>query len=70
MADDHDNTGIRVPPPPVYLLTLHLGLLLDRRLHVPFLPGGVARVLGWALVGGGMALATGSFGQCAAPTLR
>jgi protein-S-isoprenylcysteine O-methyltransferase Ste14 len=57
MADDQDNPGIRVPPPLIYLLALLLGLLLDRRLHVPFLPRRVARVLGWPLVGGGMALA-------------
>ena len=58
MADEQDNPGIWVPPPPLYLLALLLGLLLDRRAHVPFLPRGVARVLGWPLVGGGMALAT------------
>ena len=57
MANDQDNPGIRVPPPLVYLLVLLLGLLLDRRFHVPFLPHGVARVLRWPLVGGGMALA-------------
>jgi protein-S-isoprenylcysteine O-methyltransferase Ste14 len=57
MTDEPDNPGIRVPPPPVYLLALFLGLLLDRKAHVPFLPRGVARVLGWPLVGGGIALA-------------
>ena len=57
MADHQDNPGIRVPPPLIYLLALLLGLLLNRRLHVPFLSRGVARVLGWPLVGGGMALA-------------
>ena len=57
MADDQDNPGIRVPPPLVYLLALLLGLLLNRRLHLLFLSSGVARVLGWPLVGGGMALA-------------
>ena len=57
MADDQDNPGIRVPPPSIYLLALLLGLLLNRRLGVPFLPHGVPRVLGWPLVGGGMALA-------------
>jgi len=57
MADDQDKPGIRVPPPPVYLLALLLGLLLDRRAHIPFLPRGVARMLGWPLVGGGIALA-------------
>ena len=57
MADEQDNPGIRVPPPLIYLLALLLGLLLDRRLHLPFLSRGVARFLGWPLVGGGMALA-------------
>jgi protein-S-isoprenylcysteine O-methyltransferase Ste14 len=58
MADDQDNPGIRVPPPLIYLGPLVAGLLLNRRLQVPFLSRGVARVLGWLLVGGGMALAT------------
>jgi protein-S-isoprenylcysteine O-methyltransferase Ste14 len=57
MADEQDNPGIWVPPPLLYLLALLLGLVLDRRAHIPFLPRGVARVLGWPLVGGGMALA-------------
>jgi len=56
MADDQDNPGIRVPPPLIYLLALLLGLLLNRRLRVPFLSRGVARVLGWPLVGGALAL--------------
>ena len=51
MADEQDNPGIRVPPPLIYLLPLGAGLLLDRRLHVPFLPRRVARPLGWALFG-------------------
>ena len=55
--DERDKPGIRVPPPPIYLFALLLGLLLDRRAHVPFLPRGVARILGWPLVGGGMVLA-------------
>jgi hypothetical protein len=41
MADDQDYPGIWIPPPPIYLLALLLGLLLDRRAHVPFLPRGV-----------------------------
>jgi len=57
MADDEqDNPGILLPPPLTNLLTLALGLLLDRRLHVPFLPRGVARALGWPLLGGGVLL--------------
>jgi protein-S-isoprenylcysteine O-methyltransferase Ste14 len=51
MADNHDNPGIRVPPPLIYLLPLIAGLVLDRRLHVPFLPPRMARALGWALFG-------------------
>jgi protein-S-isoprenylcysteine O-methyltransferase Ste14 len=58
MADDgQDTPGIWLPPPLVNLLALLVGLLLDRRVHVPFLPRGVARLLGWPLVGGAMALA-------------
>jgi protein-S-isoprenylcysteine O-methyltransferase Ste14 len=57
MADDQDNPGIRVPPPLIYLLALLLGLLLNRRLRVPFLSRAVARVLGCPLVGGAVALA-------------
>ena len=51
MADEQDNPGIRVPPPLIYLLPLVAGLVLDRRLHVPFLPRRVARPVGWALFG-------------------
>jgi hypothetical protein len=51
MADDgQDTPGIWLPPPLVYLLALLLGLLLDRRAHVPFVPRGVARVLGLVTV--------------------
>jgi|SRR5829696_2795761 len=56
MTDDQDNPGITVPPPLIYLLPLVFGLLLDRRRHIPFLPSGAARGLGWALLGGGAML--------------
>src|SRR5215218_4562033 len=56
MADNQDNPGIKVPPPLIYLLSLLLGLILDRRAHVPFLPRRVGRFLGWPLVGGGVLL--------------
>jgi hypothetical protein len=55
MADEQDNPGIRIPPPLIYLLPLATGLLLDRRLHVPFLPRGVARLQG----GGHFSVAAG-----------
>jgi protein-S-isoprenylcysteine O-methyltransferase Ste14 len=54
--DERDNPGIRVPPPLIYVLPLASGLLLDRRVHAPFLPRGVARGLGWPLVGAGVLL--------------
>jgi protein-S-isoprenylcysteine O-methyltransferase Ste14 len=56
MADDQDDPGIRVPPPLIYLLPLILGLLLNRRAPVPFLPRGAARGIGWPLIGGGVVL--------------
>jgi hypothetical protein len=60
MADNQDNPGIRVPPPLIYLLPLVAGLVLDRRLHVAFLPRRVARPLGWALFGGSWLVGDGS----------
>jgi len=62
MSDELDNPGIKVPPPLIYLLPLLLGLALDRRKHVPFLPSGVARLVGGPLIGGG-ALLGGWFGH-------
>jgi protein-S-isoprenylcysteine O-methyltransferase Ste14 len=56
MTDNQDNPGIKVPPPLIYVLPLVSGLLLDRRAHVPFLPRGVARGLGWLLIGGGVVI--------------
>jgi protein-S-isoprenylcysteine O-methyltransferase Ste14 len=54
--NERDNPGINVPPPLIYLLPLSLGLLLDRRRHLPFLPRGAERTLGWPLLGGGLML--------------
>ncbi len=56
MADNQDNPGIRVPPPLIYLLPLILGLLLNRRAPIPFLPRSALRGLGWPLIGGGVLL--------------
>jgi protein-S-isoprenylcysteine O-methyltransferase Ste14 len=56
MTDERDNPGIRLPPPLIYLVPLLLGLMLDRRRHIPFLGRGVARGLGWTLLGGGAVL--------------
>jgi protein-S-isoprenylcysteine O-methyltransferase Ste14 len=54
--DGQDNPGIKVPPPLIYVLPLILGLLLDRKAHVPLLPHGAVRSLGWPLLGGGVLL--------------
>jgi hypothetical protein len=55
--DERDNPGIKIPPPLIYLLPLVLGLVLDRKAHVPFLPRKLRRIIGWPLIGGGMTLA-------------
>ena len=56
MTDNQDNPGINLPPPLIYVVPLLLGLLLDRRARLPFLPRGAARGLGWPLLGGAVAL--------------
>jgi len=58
MSDDQrDNPGIKVPPPLIYLLPLHFGLLLDKRRHISFLPRGLVRIIGWPLIGCGVLIA-------------
>jgi protein-S-isoprenylcysteine O-methyltransferase Ste14 len=54
--DDRDNAGVIAPPPLIYLGPLVLGLLLKRKLSIPFLPRRLSRVLGWPLVAGGASL--------------
>ena len=56
MTDGQDNPGIKVPPPLIYVVPLVLGLMLNRRVHLPFLSRGLARGLGWSLMGGGAVL--------------
>lgn len=56
MTDERDNPGINVPPPLIYVVPLLLGLVLDRRRHLLFLPRGMARALGVSLLGGGTVL--------------
>jgi protein-S-isoprenylcysteine O-methyltransferase Ste14 len=54
--DERDNAGVVAPPPLIYLALLVLGLLLNRRFPVSFLPRRMARILGWPLLGGGVLL--------------
>ncbi len=54
--NERDIPGVVAPPPLIYLGPLVLGLLLNGRFPVPFLPRGLARVLGWPLLGGGVLL--------------
>ncbi len=57
MGDDgRDNAGVVAPPPLVYALPLLVGLLLNRRIGAPFLPGGATRPVGLPLVAGGLTL--------------
>ena len=56
MTDERDNAGVVAPPPLIYLGPLVLGLLLNRRFPVPFLPRRMARTFGWPLLGGGVLL--------------
>jgi hypothetical protein len=56
MTDKQDNPGIKVPPPLIYVVPLLLGLVLDTRRHVSFLPRGAARAMGWPLLYGGVLL--------------
>ena len=55
--DRKDNPGFLFPPPLTYLLSLLIGLVLDKRFHVPFLlPRGVTHALGWPLLVSGVVL--------------
>ena len=54
--DDRDNAGVLAPPPLIYLGALALGLLLDKKLPIPFLPRSISRALGWPLLVGGVSL--------------
>ena len=55
-GDERDKAGVIAPPPLIYIGALVFGLLLNRRLSVAFLPRGVARGLGWTLLGAGVLL--------------
>jgi protein-S-isoprenylcysteine O-methyltransferase Ste14 len=58
MTDNQDTPGINVPPPLIYAVPLILGLVIDRRAHLPFLARSAARGLGWLLIGGAVMLNT------------
>jgi hypothetical protein len=51
--DEHDKAGVVAPPPLIYLGVLAVGLLLNRRFPIGSLPRGIARGVGWPLLGGG-----------------
>lgn len=55
--DEPDAMGLGVPPQPVaYLGPLILGLLLNRKIPIPFLPRGLTRIVGLPLFGSGVLL--------------
>ena len=55
-SDEQDKAGVVGPPPLIYVGPLVLGLLLNRRFPMPFLPRRIARSLGWPLLGVGVLL--------------
>jgi protein-S-isoprenylcysteine O-methyltransferase Ste14 len=55
-GDEQDKPGVVAPPPLIYLGALIFGLLLNRRLPIGFVPSGIARGLGWSLLGAGALL--------------
>lgn len=59
--DEPDAMGLGVPPPVVYLGPLIIGLLLNRKFPVPFLPRGFTRTLGLPLISGGVLLGVWTF---------
>ncbi len=60
-SDEQDKAGVVAPPPLIYLGPLVLGLLLNRKFPVPFLPRRMARTLGWPLFSGGVLLGSWFF---------
>jgi protein-S-isoprenylcysteine O-methyltransferase Ste14 len=60
MSEDGRNTtddpGVIAPPPLIYAGALVVGLLANRRYHIPFLPRGLTRKLGWPMVVCGLAV--------------
>jgi protein-S-isoprenylcysteine O-methyltransferase Ste14 len=54
--DERDDPSMVVSPPLIYLGPLVLGLLLNRRFPITFLPRRIARSLGWPLLGVGVLL--------------
>jgi hypothetical protein len=56
-SDEHDDkAGVIAPPPLIYLGSLLLGLLLNRRFPIALLPSRIARSLAWPLLSGGVLL--------------
>ena len=55
-SDEQDKAGVVAPPPLIYLGSLVLGMLLNRRFPITFLPRRIARSLGWPLLGVGVLL--------------
>ena len=55
-SDEQDKAGVVAPPPLIYVGSLVLGMLLNRRFPITFLPRRIARSLGWPLLGVGVLL--------------
>ena len=55
-SDEYDKAGVIAPPPLIYVGSLLLGLLLNRRFPIALLPSRIARSLAWPLLSGGVLL--------------
>jgi hypothetical protein len=55
-SDEQDKAGVVAPPPLIYLGALVVGLLLNRRFPIAFLPCRIVRSVGWPLLIGGVLL--------------
>jgi len=58
--ESQDNPGVIAPPPLIYAGALAAGVLANVLYPISFLPRGLARVLGWPLIVGGLVI--GSLG--------
>src|ERR687894_1305640 len=59
--NDADNPGVIAPPPLIYAGARASGLLANRLYHIPFLPDGISRALGWPSIFAGLTIGLLSF---------
>ena len=55
-GESPDNPGVIAPPPLIYAGGLTIGLLVNRRYPIPFLPRPLSRALGWPSILSGLTI--------------